>query len=391
MFLALDALGKFSLVDTYVLVLMVVAFRYHLDLEGGVTVDVYVAPQFGFYGFLVGTVLSLVLSHTLVFYHRSAEVVLPPGPCEKSTPLCKHSFQTVTGRRQLSLLTKIVMLGVLLCTLVMLVVGMFRESFIFEFGGIAGELIGKRKDAAYSLVTLGKSLPGSVEKSSTLAIMGLQTAYFFFAVAAPLACLVFLLILFAYPLTLKGQLALLTCAEIANAWSAIEVFCLSIVAALLEISTFASFIVGDNCDLGDSILQKDFQEVADTCYSVSASVSWSAAYLVIGVVLNSFLVSVALRFAHIAMEERIARVSIEPNYVDSLAAPDATFVEKVAGCKGMGWILSAPTEDDPGPIEFPVNSGDVSSLHLLDHDGNNADDPNETNEEENAEESEVRA
>ena len=52
----LDALSKFSLVDTYVLVVMMVAFRYHLDLGGvAAAVDVYVTPHYGFYVFLFAT------------------------------------------------------------------------------------------------------------------------------------------------------------------------------------------------------------------------------------------------------------------------------------------------------------------------------------------------
>lgn len=364
MFLALDALGKFSLVDTYVLVLMVVAFRYHLEMEGGVKLDVFVAPQFGFYGFLVATILSLVLSHVLVFFHRSAEVVLPPDSCEKSAPLYRHPFETVAGRRQVSYTTKSLGMIYFVCTVVLLVVGMFQKSFIFEFGGVAGDLIGQRKDAAYSLVSLGKALPDSVERTSGVAIVGLQAAYFFFAAAAPLACLLFLLILFVCPLTLRRQFALLTCAEIANAWSAIEVFCLSIVAALLEISTFASFIVGDKCDLVDSILQRGFEDVADTCYSVSASVSWNAAYLFFGVVLNSFLVSVALRFAHTAMDERIARGSIQADFDDTLAALERSFVETISRWKSMEWVFGASaTVDESQPTESRSNSGDAQSSH----------------------------
>ena len=383
MFLALDALGKFSLVDTYVLVLMVVAFRYHLELGGGVKVDVYVDPQFGFYGFLVGTILSLVLSHALVFYHRRAEVSFPSSLCENFTPLCKHAFQTANGRRQVSVVTKMLLLSVFVCTLVMLLIGMFQESFIFKFGGIAGELIGQRKDAAYSLISLGNSLPGSVEKSSMLATGGLQVAYFFFAVAAPVACLIFLMVLFTFPLTLWHQFVLLTCAEIANAWSAIEVFCLSIVAALLEISTFASFIVGDKCDLVDSILQNNFREVADTCYSVNASVSWNAAYLVFGVVLNSFLVSIALRFAHTAIDEKIERLTTDPDTVNDSSVLQETFVEKLAGCKGMGWILTTTAENNYGPIDCPINSEDMSALQRLNRSDTTADHPNEEPVEEN--------
>lgn len=344
MFLALDALGKFSLVDTYVLVLMVVAFRYHLEIEGGVTLDVFVAPKFGFSGFLVATVLSLVLSHALVYFHRRAEVLVLSNTGEESSRLLSHHYQMQIGRKQLSSMAVVLVLGIFLITFALLAVGMTRESFIFEFGGVAGDLIGQRKDAAYSLLSIGQALPGSVEQSSGFAIIGLQIAYFFFAVASPFACLILLFVLFAFPLTLRRKFVFLTCAEIANAWSAVEVFCLSIVAAVFEISTFASFIVGDKCDIVDSILQNNFDEAADTCYSVDAFVSWSATYLVLGAVMNSALVSVALRFAHIALEEQLERNSPRLVPVDSLAAPKVGFVEWLAGMKGMGWALCSPPE-----------------------------------------------
>ena len=343
LFLALDALGKFSLVDTYVLVLMVVAFRYHLELEGGINVDVFVVPQFGFYGFLVGTVSSLVLSHALVFYHRRAEINISLATENSEVkPLISHSYKTGNGEKALSNKAKAAITAHFVCTCGLLLIGMTRESFIFEFGGIAGDLKLSGKDAAYSLLSLGNALPESVEKSSGFGVASLQAAYFFFAVAAPFCCLFFLLVLFVYPLDLKQQFMLLTCAEIANAWSAVEVFCLSIVAAVLEISTFASFIVGDKCDFIDSILQKDFDEAADTCYSVSAFVSWDATFLVFGVVMNSALVSVMLRFAHTAIDEKVDEVLNQSRNVDRLAARDVSFVERFAGWKGMSWILSLP-------------------------------------------------
>ena len=47
-------------------------------------------------------------------------------------------------------------------------------------------------------------------------------------------------------LKIHSQLMVLT--EVCNAWSALDVFCVSIAAALLEIQQFAAFIVGDACD-----------------------------------------------------------------------------------------------------------------------------------------------
>jgi hypothetical protein len=360
MFLALDALGKFSLVDTYVLVLFLVSFRYHLSIAEDTIMDVYVVPQFGFFAFLVATILSLILSHALVYYHRVAESGRSADAQESGKRLIDHAFQFDVGERVLSHAVKLGMFSFFLVTIVLLAAGMTRESFLFKFGGVAGDLLGERKDAAYSLISLGRALPSSVEDSTSVAILGLQGAYFLFAVAAPFACLLFLFLLFTCPLPLKRQLTLLTLAEIANAWSAAEVFCLSIVAALLEISTFASFIVGDKCDLVDSVLEQYFADASDTCYSVKASVKWSACFLLLGVLLNSFLASFALRIAHTAIDERISRECSRGNHSDSLAPRFPSIVERIASFQCMQWVIHSTSQDDisVGP---PINSGEPSS------------------------------
>ena len=41
----LDALGKYSLVDANILVLMMVAFSLHLDFESLYTIDIFVIPK----------------------------------------------------------------------------------------------------------------------------------------------------------------------------------------------------------------------------------------------------------------------------------------------------------------------------------------------------------
>ena len=72
----LDALGKWSLVDTYVLVLMMVAFKFHLAAKEHIyplELDVYVNPYFGFYSFMVCTITSLLFTHVIIHYHRKVE------------------------------------------------------------------------------------------------------------------------------------------------------------------------------------------------------------------------------------------------------------------------------------------------------------------------------
>jgi hypothetical protein len=122
------------------------------------------------------------------------------------------------------------------------------------------------------------------------------------------------MILLMHPMTLQRQRSLLVAAEIANAWSAVEVFVLSIVAALLQISTFASFIIADKCDLinrlAEDLIGGDLIPNDDAvCFTVKASVEPNCWYLVVGVLLNSFIISMGLRLAHAAMDERLAQSS----------------------------------------------------------------------------------
>ena len=57
-----------------------------------------------------------------------------------------------------------------------------------------------------------------------------------------------LLVLWVMPLTLKAQRKIFVLTEVTNAWSGLEVFVVSIIAALLEIETFAQFLVAPYCE-----------------------------------------------------------------------------------------------------------------------------------------------
>lgn len=55
-------------------------------------------------------------------------------------------------------------------------------------------------------------------------------------------------------MTYKFQNRLLSLTSTIHAWSALEVFVISIIAALLELQQFAQFIVGNRCDLINKVL-----------------------------------------------------------------------------------------------------------------------------------------
>jgi hypothetical protein len=145
------------------------------------------------------------------------------------------------------------------------------------------------------------------------------------------------MILFLCPMGLSKQRALLVAAEIANAWSAVEVFVLSIVAALFQISTFASFIIGDKCDLINRLAEDFIGEIIEdtVCFTVEASVESNCWYLVAGVFLYSFVVSVGMRFAHNALDERIERSSQQ----GSSLGGSRTIARKIFDLPVIGGIL----------------------------------------------------
>jgi hypothetical protein len=312
--IALNALGKFSLVDSYVLILFVVAFRVHLGISESFAADCSVTPDYGFYSFLLVTCLSLGLGHAMLFFHRKAsraEVLLDDAHTEN---ILAHSFndQGDEPPKCLSFFFQVFLICLMVCTTVLLVLGFIQESFMFEFDGLVGlAMSDDHSVASYSAISIGTAIPQSLMKDpADPGAVFLQLSYFLFTMFTPIACLLVSLILMVWPMVLTSQRKMLMLAEVLNAWSAIEVFLLSIVAAVLQISQFAAFLVGDKCDLIREVAQSIIDgEIFDPiCFTVHAWVNSNCWYLAAGTVLNSWLVSFILRLAHAAVEERGANV-----------------------------------------------------------------------------------
>jgi len=69
----LDVIGKWSLIDTFFMLIMVVAFRFVRDNDAGgvpISFNTAVHPLFPFYCFVLATMLSLILTHIMIYEHR---------------------------------------------------------------------------------------------------------------------------------------------------------------------------------------------------------------------------------------------------------------------------------------------------------------------------------
>jgi hypothetical protein len=74
----LDTLGKWSVIDIYVLVFTMIAFRLSIEspasqasfLSSLYTVDVMIIPKWGLYAMMIAQLVSHISSHFLLHYHR---------------------------------------------------------------------------------------------------------------------------------------------------------------------------------------------------------------------------------------------------------------------------------------------------------------------------------
>jgi hypothetical protein len=309
----IDVLGKWALVDTFVMTLMLVAFHFDVtvgdttgdpqasSLVDAVTVRVFVEALPSFFVYVLASCLSLVLGHVTVARHRSFDVV-----DDAPLPLC--SMRYVLGFAAM---------------LILVIVGCCLASFDFHIEGLAGLVLGDKAKRRYSLISLGDAIPGS-SKDARGAI-SLEIVYFFFGFALPLVQLVLLAVLWVAPLSLKRQQRLYVACEVSTSWAALDVFAVGVVAALLEISKFAQFMVGHRCDALNRFLGKHLDRALagdDKCFDVSTELTRGAWVLLPAAFVSGVVGVVLLRKAKAKLDERVERARAKDDEASSASSSD---------------------------------------------------------------------
>ena len=270
---ALDALGKWSLIDAFVMTLFLVAFRFHIQTpptpvaEGDMmsravaALDVTVEPKWGFYSFLLATILSLMLGHVTLGWHRSVLESAAQGATATAAAAdlrTRHValWRRLRGGKRYRRFAGASVATCLAASAALVVFGARATSLRFDFKGLAGAVLGNSTNhREYSLLSLAASLPGASTAPHAVGVMLIQAALYTFALAMPLAQLALLAVLWLVPLSRSAQLKIATAAEVAGAWAALDVFLVAALAAVLQIKQFAAFIVGDSCNLVDAVLR----------------------------------------------------------------------------------------------------------------------------------------
>ena len=393
MLMVLDIVGKWSLIDAYVLVQMMCAFRMHVAAPStwsdfvptdAVVIDVIVTPREGIYFFLFAAMTSLGISHACIAFHRNAisfdeqratrikdasstvesfpvtikededafndedeelgkrklrrssfEVTLPATESFRTQRRQSSSWfnagtddmkrarrgsvahSLLHGRRilanhwyrcvglpykaKLGPAGIVLFASVLVLTLVLTIWGSIVDVFAFDFKGLAGiALAGQKNFSIVSIATtLGEQLKYDFEPDA--GIRFIQVVFLLFALVVPFLQMVLLSVLWAAPLRLKEWKILFFVNEILSAWSSMEVFIVSVVAALMEISQFAQFMVGDKCDFLKPVLTIFFN--GELCFDVVATLKSGCIVLFLAAVFNNILCQLIVRTAEKAIED----------------------------------------------------------------------------------------
>ena len=314
----LDATGKFSILDTYVMIMMLVAFHFHVQIpvviqslaKDGAIVDVFVYAAYGFITLITGTLISLLLSHIITHLHRSLDSHPDENKGEKA-----ESHRSIMSFAKVKCMGetpfRITISFILFLTLGLVIAGSLTQCFSFYFHGLAGyglDLLKIPPHREFSILDLGLSVPAAYENPTDSAIIFTQIVYFLTVLVLPLAFLLFVGILWFVPMTRKAQTIIYAIAEILNAWSCIDVFVIAIVASLTEIEQFTKFIVGDKCNSIDPIIKKYFSKILDghdTCFQVKTYLQ-EGCWLFFAAAVSFFITSfVILKVCRNALNERL--------------------------------------------------------------------------------------
>eukprot|EP00727_Mastigamoeba_balamuthi_P012620 m51a1_g7981 hypothetical protein (1259) ;mRNA; f:59901-63961 len=327
---ALDMLGKWSLLDAYVMTIMIVSFHFYVPFgtydstatDRPLSLSVLVLPCWGFISFLIATIISLVTSHFVLFFHKQVEAAKHPDP--KDAGLDAASGKPVRTPVMLGFLDgrapllawsgRAAISALMIVTMVLVLVGGFILSIAFEFRGAAGValegLLNMSATREYSLVDVGVSVPKSSPNPSAFGPVIIVIVYLLTALIIPVLHMLAMLVLWCAPLTLRQQRWGLTVVEVCNAWACIDVYIVSMAAALLEIRQFAGFMVGDRCDGINRVLEQYFAqdlEGHNICFEVIAKLTPGSWPLIVSIFFYFFCTLIVMRVCDRVIKRRIGK------------------------------------------------------------------------------------
>jgi hypothetical protein len=222
---ALDILGKWSLIDGFVMVMLMVGFRLTIAIFT-ITVVVEVTSEWAVTASMIASAWSALQSHALLFAHhraaRHSPTVKPPSP---------PSFARLSAPSFARLLAALLALAFGVAAAVTGYIGATQYDCIrYEFSGFAGGLVSE-PPPSFTLVELGRQFlrQGLEGESDTVGVWIIAVGYFAFTMVLPSVQLLAVGLYVVADMTASQRLAtgLGELAALLATWSALDIFVLA--------------------------------------------------------------------------------------------------------------------------------------------------------------------
>lgn len=328
----LDALGKWSFVDIFVLIISLVGFRIivrspeiPLLSSGLYSIDLLVVPKWGLYANMIAQIVSQISSHFIIYCHRKViseslkdEAAVNDDDLGERSALCKHSFRAYGPKHGIPKKSiHVLIVGWAALTVGIFICGYILKIFTIESFGLIGIAIeaGQNFEAAiesfsfFGILKLILRQANFTKLTSDYAGLGSLCIVFVWTVlVVPLLQLTLLLYRWFVPMNRKGRHVNFVMLETIMAWQYTEVFILSVVIGAWQLGPISEYMVNDYCgELNEFFLSVVSLGILDNldgqCFRAEGSVNIGGWFLAFGAIFLAAITQIINRAAMQQVEE----------------------------------------------------------------------------------------
>jgi len=321
----LDRLGKWSMIDIFVLIICIAAFRVSVNSPsqlsflptGFYSLDLLVVPLWGLYANLIAQLVSQISSHFIIYYHRKIATrardyhlrssINPPimqgQNSDQQDILHSHHYRRPHRGEKEKLIVRswvnYLFVFVIISSILCIVAGCIFPSFSIEVFGVLGVAIefgqefqdAKTYQSVFRVIKLLFEQAKFLESTKYYVGLGSFSIILAFTVLiVPICQNLALLVQWFVPMTIKKRMKMSMFVEILQAWQYAEVYILAIFVASWQLGPISSFMVNSYCDSLDGFLSElVFYGVLKTedaqCFSVKSVIEEGFFILAIGAIL----------------------------------------------------------------------------------------------------------
>ena len=376
----LDALGKWSFVDIFILLMSVPSFRVTINSPNDVSflpqefysLQILLIPCWGLYSNMIAQLVSQFNSHLIIHYHRKIVFDFEEreriregieSQADEPRSLCTHMFNREGAKKgRLLVLRKrvseaIIVLAVVFVALVF--AGSLVPSFSLEQFGLVGLAVEASPDQStytpHNVVSTILLLMDQARLTGSITdYVGLATLSAIFVITViivPIVQLGLLLRRWFGKLDKKARIRNFVAIEALQAWQYIEVYVFSILIACWQLGRVSEFLINDYCGSFDSIFNSlayygILKPEDSQCFKVIASVENGTWLLVAAAVtllaLNNFIASAA-KHQDADINSSNDDVSVSPGYPDDKLLNEVKLQTRAPSFSDYyRWVLQQP-------------------------------------------------